>query len=253
MEVMKADQVITSKVLRLVNSPYYAIRGGVSTIEKAVRYLGYNTIFQLLISVSVMEFSRLGGEGGIDIKEFWKHSLAVAVAADIIGQRSGFDNPSELFAAGLLHDLGKLALAKLAKKKFNNAVEIASKGQMTLRSAEREVGLPTHDKVGGILAEKWRIPPALRAAIALHHQRYELRMQTVSKALQPQVDAVILANDLCKKYEIGNSGHLIVPDIDIELVKRLGLSQNDIMQIKGEMTRKIEKSKVFLEILEQSL
>lgn len=252
-EVMKADQVITSKVLRLVNSPYYAIRGGVTTIEKAIRYLGYNTIYQLLIGISVMEFSRFGGDAGMDIKEFWKHSLGVAVASEIIAERAGFNDPKELFAAGLLHDLGKLGLAKVAQKKFNEAVEQARKSGVSIKQAEKELGLPTHDKVGGVLAEKWRLPMTLRAAIAMHHLNYQFRMTTVSKKLQPEVDVVILANTICKRNEIGNSGDLVLPDIDKELVERLGLLQNDLQQVKGEMARKVEQSKVFLELLEHHL
>jgi HD-like signal output (HDOD) protein len=252
-EVMKSDQVITSKVLRLVNSPYYAIRGGVSTIEKAIRYLGYNTIYQLLVGISVMEFSRFGIKSNIDSKEFWKHSLAVAVAAQIIAQRAGFKEPRELFAAGLLHDLGKLGLAKIAEKKFNEAVDLAIKDGISLRMAEKQIGLPTHDKVGGVLAEKWRMPMTIKAVISMHHLQYELRSQTVSKKLQPEVDVVILANTLVKKKEIGNSGDLVIPDIDNALVRRLGLSQQDIEQVPGEMARKVEESKVFLEFLENNL
>lgn len=249
-EVMKADQVITSKVLRLVNSPYYAIRGGVSNIEKAVRYLGYNTIYQLLIGISVMEFSRFGGDAGMDIKEFWKHALGVAVAAEIVAERAGFSNSKELFAAGLLHDLGKLGLAKVAKKKFHMAVDIAHKNGISIKQAEKEVGLPPHDKVGGVLAEKWRMPMTLRAAISMHHLNYKFRMTTVSKKLQPEVDVVILANILCKRNEIGDSGDLVIPDMDTSIIERLGLVQNDIYQVKGEMARKVEQSKVFLDLLE---
>jgi len=252
-EVMKADQVITSKVLRLVNSPYYAIRGGVSTVEKAVRYLGYNTIFQLLIGVSVMEFSKLGGEGGLDVREFWKHSLGVAVASEIIAKRAKMNDPSELFAAGLLHDLGKLALAKVAKKKFGLAIESARKDGISLLIAEKEQGLVTHDKVGSVLAEKWKIPMVLRAVIAQHHLAYENRSQTISKPLQPQVDVVVLANTLCRRFEIGDGGDLVIPDIDKKIVERLGLLQNDLDQMKGEMTRKIEDSKIFLDMLADSL
>ena len=204
-EVIKADQAITSKILKLVNSPYYGIRGGVTTVEKAVTFLGYNTIFQLLIGVSVLEFSRLGGNAGLDVREFWKHSLGVAVASEVIGVRAGLAEPRELFAAGL--------------------------------------------KVGGALAERWRIPMALRAAISQHHQAYELRMQSVAKALQPQVDVVVLANAVCRRWEIGDGGDQVIPDIDKALVDRLGLTVVGLDQVKGEIARLVEKSKVFLDLL----
>jgi putative nucleotidyltransferase with HDIG domain len=252
-QVMKADQALTSKVLKLVNSAYYAIPGGVSTVERAITFLGYNTIFQLLIGVSVVEFSRLGGASGIDIREFWKHSLGVAIASEMAGQRIGYEAREELFAAGLLHDIGKIALAKVARKKFSSAVEQARKSGITLLTAEREQGLPTHDKVGSVLAEQWKFPRNLRAAIGAHHRSHAARTTTLPKNFQALLDIVVLADTLCRRFEIGNGGDPVVPDLDNALLDRLGLTTLDLPQIKGEMTRKVEQSKVFLDLLADDL
>ncbi len=251
--VMKADQALTSKVLKLVNSAYYAIPGGVSTVERAIAFLGYNTIFQLLIGVSVVEFSRLGGASGIDIREFWKHSLGVAVASEMVGHHIGYQTKEELFAGGLLHDLGKLALAKVAQKKFNSAIEQARKEGITLLNAEKEQGLPTHDKVGGALAEQWRFPANLRAAIGSHHRSHNARLATLPKNFQALLDIIVLADTLCRRFEIGNGGDPVVPDVDEGLMDRLGLFTKDLPQIRGEMTRKVEQSKVFLDLLADDL
>jgi putative nucleotidyltransferase with HDIG domain len=252
-EVMKADQALTSKVLRLVNSAYYAIPGGVSTVERAIAFLGYNTIFQLLIGVSVLEFSRIGGSSGLDIRKFWKHSLGVGVAAEMIARRMGHKTPEEMFTGGLLHDLGKLALAKVASKKFASAVEEARRQGRLLRDMEREQGLPSHDRVGSVLAKKWRFPPALQAAMAAHHQSYDQRQVSVLKAHLTMLDIVDLANRLVRIFEIGDSGDPVVPDIPRDLLDRLGLLARDIPNIKGEMTRKVEASKVFLDLLADEL
>ncbi len=252
-EVMKADQAITSKVLRLVNSAYYSIPGGVTSVERAITFLGYNTVFQLLIGVSVIEFSRLGGASGIDVREFWKHSLGVAVTGEIIGQRIGHEACEEIFSSGLLHDIGKLALAKVARDRFTRALEQARKEGIHLRKAEIEQGLPTHDEVGRILSEKWRFPPILRMAIGMHHRGHLARPQGILPAQQALLDAVVLSNFLCRKFEIGNGGDPVVPELDRELLDRLGLFEKDLPQIKGEMTRKVEQSKVFLDLLAEDL
>ncbi|MCU0661934.1 MAG: HDOD domain-containing protein [Myxococcota bacterium] len=252
-EVMKADQALTSKVLKLVNSAYYGIPGGVSTVERAIAFLGYNTLFQLLIGVSVLEFSRIGGASGLDIREFWKHSLGVGVAAEMIARRLGHKAPEDMFSGGLLHDLGKLALAKVAKKKFASAVEEAHKQGKLLRDMEKEQGLPPHDKVGAILAKKWRFPPALQAAMAAHHQTYDQRQVSVLKAHLTGLDIVDLANRLVRVFDIGNSGDPVIPEIPRDLLDRLGLLAKDIPNIKGEMTRKVEASKVFLDLLADDL
>ncbi|MCP4674608.1 MAG: HDOD domain-containing protein [Deltaproteobacteria bacterium] len=252
-EIMKADQTLTSKVLKLINSAYYGIPGGVSSVERAIAFLGYNTLFQLLIGVSVLEFSRLGGAAGIDIREFWKHSLGVAVTAEMIGKRIGYEATEDLFAAGLLHDLGKVALAKVARKRFSQAVSLAKKDGIRLLKAEKEQGLPTHDKVGATLAKQWRFPPGLRSAIEAHHRSHAVRCQTVPGHLQSLLDVVVLADTLCRRFEIGDGGDPVIPDLDTDLADRLGLFQKDMPQIKGEMTRKVEQSKVFLELLGDDL
>ncbi|MDD5308927.1 MAG: HDOD domain-containing protein [Deltaproteobacteria bacterium] len=249
MELMKTDQVLTSKVLRLVNSAYYGIPGGVTTVDRAISFLGYNTIFQLLIGVSVIEFSRVGGGGGLDIREFWKHSLGVAVTGEIIADRIGFALAKETFAAGLLHDIGKVALAKLAKERFGQAVDAAKSRGVELWRAEREQGLPTHDQVGSRLAELWRFPQNLRAAIGLHHKSHELRIQTAPRPLVPLLDIVVLANLLCRRFEIGDGGDSVIPELDRPLLARLGLLESDVSQVRGEIARKTEKSKVFLDLL----
>jgi HD-like signal output (HDOD) protein len=252
-EVMKTDQALTSKVLKLVNSAHYSIPGGVSSVERAIAFLGYNTIFQLLIGVSVLEFSRLGGSSGIDIRDFWKHSLGVAVASETIGKRISYNKTEELFAAGLLHDLGKLALAKVAKKKFSQAVDLAKKDGIILLNAEREIGLPTHDEVGSALAQQWRFPPGLHAVISSHHRSYLVRCQTVPNDQQSLLDVIVLANTLCKRFEIGDAGDSVIPEIDKDVMDRLGLVFNDVPQIKGEMTRKVEQSKAFSDLLSNDL
>src|SRR6202000_2400807 len=74
--VLKQDQVLTAKVLRLVNSSYYAIPGGVADVQRALAFLGFNTLAQLVLSLSVFSlFSTFDGED-FSMLEFWRHALA---------------------------------------------------------------------------------------------------------------------------------------------------------------------------------
>ncbi|MBN2802848.1 MAG: HDOD domain-containing protein [Deltaproteobacteria bacterium] len=252
-DIIKADQVLTSKILKMVNSAYYAIPGGVSTIERAIVFLGYNTIVQILLGLSMAQFSHLGKDSGISMHDFWKHSLAVGVTSDVIARFIGHQAPEEAFAAGLLHDIGKLGLSKLAGKKFGSAIATALKKGIPLKQSEREHGLPTHDMVGNEMGGVWRLPPALLAAINGHHLNYIVRSQIVRKEHQAIVDIVILANILVKRFEIGHGGNSEMPDIDKDLLDRIGLMRIHIPQIKGEMTRKIEFAKLFLDMLGEDL
>jgi len=252
-EAMKADQALTSKILRLVNSPYYSIPGGVSSVEKAITFLGYHTLFQLVIGISVIEFSRLGAGANLNVRAFWRHSLGVAVASDVIGSRIRFAGKEDLFTAGLLHDVGKIALAKLATGPFAAAVDKAAADGISLRRAEQELELPTHDRVGLVLAEHWRFPEALRVAIAHHHSTETQRRRSLARDHQVLLDITVLANDLCRRFAIGNSGDPVIPEIDEALMTRLGLRSLDVPQIKGEMTRKVDQTKTFIDLIGEDL
>src|ERR1700743_310118 len=86
-EVLKKDQVLTAKVLRLVNSSYYAIPGGVADVQRALAFLGFNTLAQLVLSLSVFSlFQDLGSEN-FSMLDFWKHALGTGVCAEMLARR----------------------------------------------------------------------------------------------------------------------------------------------------------------------
>ena len=103
--------------------------------------------------------------------------------------------------------------------------------------------------MGALLAQQWRFPANLKSAISAHHRSLNARLVTVPRDYQSLLDVIVLADILCKRFEIGNGGDPVIPDIDKELMTRLNLLLNDLPQIKGEMTRKVEQSKVFLDLL----
>src|SRR3569832_1657605 len=110
-ELLKADPSISAKLLRLVNSPYFGIPGGVSDVARAIPFVGFRTLYQLVLSISVLETLRIGA-GGLDPRMLWTHSLTVATAARELAQEVRYSDPGACFTAGLLHDMGKIALAK---------------------------------------------------------------------------------------------------------------------------------------------
>src|ERR1044071_812063 len=111
-DVLRGDPATSAKLLRLVNSPYFGIPGGVNDVGRAIPFVGFNTLYQLVLSISVLETLKVGSNG-LDPRALWTHSLTVAVAARELAQEVRFNDPGACFTAGLLHDMGKIALAKL--------------------------------------------------------------------------------------------------------------------------------------------
>ena len=119
-EIIARDQVLSAKVLRLVNSPFYGFPGRISSVNHAIVLLGFNVVKGLLLSTAV--FDSLADEA----KGLWEHSLGAAVLSRSIAKEAGLRDPDEIMVAGLLHDLGKVILSFLAKEDYAEARRYAS-------------------------------------------------------------------------------------------------------------------------------
>ena len=106
--IISTDQALTSKVLRLANSAYYGFPQEITNITQAVTILGFNTIRNLALSVSVHKMLFASREKELfSHRDFWKHSVATAVAAKMLANQTGYKSEENAFTAGLMHDIGK--------------------------------------------------------------------------------------------------------------------------------------------------
>ena len=98
-KIVQQDQTLTSKVLKIVNSAAYQFRGQIKTVDHATTILGFESLKNLLLSVSV--FDRiLGDDYGFNKSHFWCHSLSVAIVSQNIAKIIGYNNPDEAYVAG---------------------------------------------------------------------------------------------------------------------------------------------------------
>ena len=114
-EIISTDYALSAKVLKLVNSAFYGFPQSISSIQRAVVVLGFNTVKNLTLALSVVDLFA-GEKGGIQVsadcpkftqESFWDHSLCTAVAAKTLATALHMPTPEESFVAGLLHDMGK--------------------------------------------------------------------------------------------------------------------------------------------------
>ncbi len=111
-KTIETDQAMVTKILRLVNSTFYGFRSQIKNINHAIIVLGFNTVRNATVSVSIIKlFSEKNTYEGFAISDFWKHSIAVAVTSKYLSEKSGLDSPDDCFVAGLLHDIGKVVLS----------------------------------------------------------------------------------------------------------------------------------------------
>jgi putative nucleotidyltransferase with HDIG domain len=164
------DQSMVIKILKLVNSAFYGFRSSVSDISNAVVLLGFNTVRNSVISVSVIKaFSGKNYLEGFDITKFWKHSIAVALTSKRLAEKSRIEAPDNCFVAGLLHDIGKLVLSQYFQDLFKRVWITAQKENLTFYEAEKKEISVKHPMIGSFLAKKWQFPDYLVDAVKCHH------------------------------------------------------------------------------------
>jgi len=195
-KIIEKDPAMVTKILRLVNSSFYGFRSRIKSIPHAVIVLGFNTIKNAVVSVSIINtFSEKETYEGFEITDFWKHSIAVAVTSRYLAEQSKLDSPDDCFVAGLLHDIGKVVLSQHFTELFGQVWELVKGNGLSFYEAEKKV-LPTnHAQIGGYLAKKWQFPVSLIDSITYHHEI----TQTVPNL--SQLIIVHTANNIVKNYQ----------------------------------------------------
>jgi putative nucleotidyltransferase with HDIG domain len=248
-KVMSNDQSLTTKVLRLANSAYYAIPGGVTNLQRAIAYIGYDAINQLVLSASVMSALSSKSSVKFDPSHFWKHSMGVAMAAETMARFVHYKTPADLFTCGLIHDMGKIATFIIAPEMFLEIISLANEKGLSFVEAETEIGAPSHAIVGRELAIKWRLPNILQSTIAHHHQRDPALRSGLSQEMNRVVDIVMLSNLLIHALHFGNSGHSKVVGAPKDVVERLNLTPDKLKDLIGKIKVSVESADGFLKII----
>jgi putative nucleotidyltransferase with HDIG domain len=254
-EILRSDPATSAKLLRLVNSPYFGIPGGVSDVARAIPFVGFNTLYQLVLSISVLETLRVGASA-LDARALWTHSLTVATAARELAQEIRFSDPGACFTAGLLHDMGKIALAKIDPDKLAATYATMRSDGVSLEVAERQHGLTPHDRIGSRLARQWKFPASLATPIEQHHSvhRAEVRDRMIPH-LRTITEIVAAADHLslaCQaSFENATFEEDGEPDV-AELFARNGLATSQRDALCDRTRTQLEHSKVFLSLLASS-
>lgn len=242
-EVIKNDPVFTLKILRLVNSAYFGLAQEVTSIHHASVYLGLNTLKNVALGLAAIGTIPKKSVAGLDMGAFWLHSLAVAAASRMLGERLGAtpDEAGDYFAAGLLHDIGKVVFALYLSEEFQTAMELATDPGKSLLEAETEVIGMTHADIGALLAEKWNLPRELKDAIAHHHEPEK------SEASQ-LVDCVFIGNQISKKLAFGNAGNFELEPITERIAERFGMDLDELIAELEDLDEEVEKARVFIKL-----
>ncbi len=217
------DQVISAKVLKLVNSGFYGFSEPISTIQHAVTLLGFNTVKSLVLSSTVLDLMKDSLPG------LWEHSLACARTCSIIAGHIELDEQEEISTAGLLHDLGKVILRQMMEREFRRIANYVDRADMLFYQAEEKGLGVNHGEMGGWLLEKWALPPKLVEPIVDHHDFRPNRDYAENTAI------LHLADILCRAQAFGSGGDRKIPRLAPSALETLKLTIDDVCEIMGRM------------------
>lgn len=234
--LVSSDQILSARVLRLVNSPSYGFYK-VSTISNALILLGVNVVKSLALSSSIFEIMEKTTVG------LWEHSLGAGVAANIIARHLKLPEAEEISTAALLHDIGKVILKEKCAEEYEQIAGVMARDGLTMLEAERAVLEMDHAEVGEWLVRSWYLPDKLSEPVACHHDVASAQTQQTKTAV------VHLADVLVKASGFGFSGDEFVPRIQPVAWERLGMTEADLAVIVDELEdRLIEARNFSLEI-----
>ena len=201
-EVIRRDPSLTARLLRLVNSVYFGLATPVNSIEEAVFYLGVRQIRQLAMVTPIIEdFQKLAGKAPFAWREFWRHCIGAAIMTREVISLVEVPVDEADYVAGLVHDVGKIAMASAFPDHFAEIHRRMLAGAPDLIAVETEVLGHNHTEIGGLYLKNHNLPDIMVES-ALHHHEPE----RASRHCQI-VAAVQIADLLVRHAKIGFSGN----------------------------------------------
>ena len=239
--IITDDQVLTARLLKLVNSSFYGFPTRVSTVTGAIVLLGFDAIRNLLLTTSVLDlFPARITKARRDQEQLWDHSLACAIGAKSIGNFLRHDKLEELFVAGLLHDIGKIVEMMFLPDEFARITERVRAEGVLISYAEQDLLGCTHADIGRLLAERWNLPAKLAGVIARHHT------PAASGPFALEASIVHLADIFTRALDLGSGGDDKVPPLDKAAWDLLKLKTGAVDAIMASMLTEFDDIRSFL-------
>jgi HD-like signal output (HDOD) protein len=240
--IILKDASLTSRILKLANSPYYHRLSEITTVSQAIQVLGSNTVKCLALSSSVFNPATIEKASGIDVRAFFASVMRVAAAAEKIAKEIGYKAPDEAFIAGLLHHIGIMFFLHHYPESYRRVIERKVKAR-TLVDAEHEVFGVDHCEIGYHLARRWNLPDYIGTAIRDHHDFTEASPRD---AIQNIIRlATLMTDDAITTYIADLEDRMMRVN---EVSERIGLSKDSVDRLSSSLLAETMRVAEYLDI-----
>lgn len=234
--VIKRDQAISLKVLKVANSVVYKRGEPVDTIQKALSRIGVAQIRQVVLNISVIDNFRLSGFGEqFNSYMFWEHSIATGLIAAAITRCRPHDDRQidAAFTMGLLHDVARMVFADQLGDMYKRVLDTASRLQLPLEQVETRMLLLNHADLMDRVLGAWKFPKAIVEPIGMHHLSVG-NIRNLSPQMVAEVSTLALANRIAHALLLGSSGNDTIYPTE-EFARILELKPEDIRRIEEQI------------------
>ncbi len=234
--ILVTDQALSARVLRLANSAYYGLVRKVTDLQDAVVILGMKSVKNLALVASTYPWMQRPVTGYcLGPEQMWQHAFGAAVGAQLVARISKKAPEDVAFTAGLLHDIGKVALSVWLENKVGAILLYAGREGLSFDEAERRILGYDHCQVGFHLATEWNLPEEVAHAALWHHDPDK------AKEDQSIVDCVHVGDYICSSMGFGLGGDGLLYKFSENSLERLGLKPEDLDQITDEFVIRYEE------------
>lgn len=192
-DLLLSDPVLAARVIRLVNSPLYRPSSEITSVKRALLFLGFRSVRDLILTSYFTNAFR-EKEQAFDARAFWLHSFSVGAVSRRLATLAGYPDTERAYLVGIVHDIGKMFLGHYLREEYGRMLtDIAGTGQGTWQAEQQYLGT-SHSEIGLCLAQRWNFPPAYCDIISHHH--------TPESAIEDQLLTAIicLADHVCMEH-----------------------------------------------------
>ncbi len=229
-DLIRRDPSLTANVIKMCNTALFRGAEAADDIFEAVTRLGFYDVYQVVAALlGARAMSMWKTNGGLNINDLWRHSVASAIAAGKLAKRTD-ESEAVAYTAGLLHDIGKLVFASVEGARYADLVNAARKSGTNLRDAERAAFGVDHALVGQQLLVRWGLPASVTEAIGLHDD-------------PPQIDQpfgrltaiVQIASELAAQAEPGAALAQVTPSLHPAAMELLVITDDELPTLLAEI------------------
>lgn len=242
-EIITKDPSATAKILMTANSSIYGFYGKVDSISKAIFYLGFEEVRNIIILLSLMELLPNNKTNYfINPVEFWKHSIGVGIITRNLGTILGINKLENFFISGVIHDLGKILFFNYVNEEYLKVIRYIKEKNVNLMEAETNVLGINHSVVGEMVAEKWKLPTSLKNSIRYHNSGM------IGGDVDVLTGCVHIANISAQMFGFGQTTIGRVPEPNYEVWNKLNFPKNTFSLIMDKIYNEFNESLILFKV-----